>query len=63
MKKSLRFLIGAILTVALVSGGAVIGTLLPAKTMFFATITIVAIAAMALILIGYNGHKKDDDEE
>ena len=62
MKSSLRVFVTILGIIALVTGGAILGALLPAKIMVFTVVTIAAIAALGLIFIGYKGHKDPDEE-
>ena len=62
MKGSRKFVIITLLLVALFTGGSVLGTLVGA-TMTYVAIASVAVAAALLIIFGYTGVKKEDDED
>lgn len=60
MKVSRRFILIVLLIVALLSGGAVLGSIIP-KTLVY---TVISIGSIALALFGvwfYNGHQKEDE--
>lgn len=55
-----RFVIMLVLIIiALVSGGAILGSLLAKYTIIYTSITVVAIAMLALAWFFYTGHKKE----
>lgn len=62
MKGSRFFIIMVLIIIALISGGAVLGSLLANYTVIYTIITVSAIAVLALSWFFYTGHKKDDDE-
>lgn len=60
MKNSRKYIIIALLAVALFMGGAVLGSVIP-NVLTFAMIGAAAVAAALLIFFGYTGVKKEDD--
>lgn len=63
MKGSRLFIVMVLLIVALICGGAILGSLLPEYTVTYTVITVSAIAVLALAWFFYTGHKKDSDDE
>ena len=61
MKNSRKYAIITLLLVALFTAGAVLGTLVGA-TIMYAIIAAVAVAAALLIVFGYTGVRKEDDD-
>ena len=62
MKGSRKFVIIGLLLIALFFGGAILGSFI-ANAMMYLIIGVVAVAAALLIVFGYTGVKKEDDDE
>lgn len=59
MKTSLKIFIKAIITVALFTAGAILGSLLPEYLKIYSIVVGGCLAILFFILVGFNGHKKE----
>lgn len=60
MKTSLKFLIQAFITIAFFASGSILGSLLPEHIKIYAIVVASCLAILFFILLGFNGHKKEE---
>lgn len=60
MKTSLKIFIKTIITAALFTAGAILGSQLPEYLKIYSIVVGVCLAILFFIFVGFNGHKKEE---